>query len=378
MDNSTDWLAKAFYQAADSFDTEKQTIELEVEAKSSEELQKLDQELAELARKIAQKDGQIDADMQALVAQLAQAAKKVIDIHDPNLPPAERKRLVREIRKKNAQAGSRMEFIQQQNKYRFEHLYEFTDGPIQTIPEPDFAQSSKVTSSDFAAYRLPAPTEDELTTLPQPETNLKTGQSGPLSRAPSFFEVLGQNAAHWQQKNQQHQTDKPLAAASLRPLSELEKQTGGYGAPAPFATQNQARQTVLQIKLPLHEASKEVTRDSHGAGAQQQSNTRAPSAVINALRQEEPRAREHRPAINQPIKLADHKLRAIEEEMAEAIDFFQSLASASQQEAESKGASEDNAASGDAIKNAKTQSARAADHKAASQETAQQDEAQAE
>ncbi|MGL6175449.1 MAG: hypothetical protein ACRC1U_00435, partial [Vibrionaceae bacterium] len=261
MDNSTDWLAKAFYQAADSFDTEKQTIELEIEAKSSEELQKLDQELAELARKIAQKDGQLDADTQALVDKLTQAAKKVIDIHDPNLPPAERKRLVREIRKKNAQAGSRMEFIQQQNKYRFAHLYEFADGPIQTIPDPDLAQSSKVTSSDFAANRLPAPTEEEFATLAQPETNFKTGQRGPLSRAPSFFEVLGQNAAHWQQNNQQHQTDKPLAAASLRPLSELEKQTGGYGAPMPFATQNQIRQAVLQTKLPLHEASKEVTRD---------------------------------------------------------------------------------------------------------------------
>ncbi|MGL6177587.1 MAG: hypothetical protein ACRC1U_11395, partial [Vibrionaceae bacterium] len=73
-----------------------------------------------------------------------------------------------------------------------------------------------------------------------------------------------------------------------------------------------------------------------------------------------------------------HKLRAIEEEMVETIEFFQSLASAPQQEVESKAASEDNAASGDTIKNAKTQSDRAADHKAASQETAQQDETQEE
>ncbi|MGL6176185.1 MAG: cell envelope integrity protein TolA, partial [Vibrionaceae bacterium] len=124
---------------------------------------------------------------------------------------------------------------------------------------------------------------------------------------------------------------------------------------------------------------KEVTRDSHDAGAQEQSNTRVPSVVISALRQEEPRAIENRPAINQPIKLTEHKLRAIEEEMAETIEFFQSLANRPpQQEAESKAASEDNAASGDAIKNAKTQSDRAADHKAASQETAQQDETQAE
>ncbi|MGL5290773.1 MAG: hypothetical protein ACRC9T_02435, partial [Vibrionaceae bacterium] len=142
LDNYTDWAAKAFSQATHYFDTEAQVIELEIEAKSTEELQKLDKELAKLAHKIARKSEYADTETHELINQLVKAARKVMDLNDSSLSLAERRRLAREIVRKNAPRAHRI-------TEKFEPFYEFAGGPIKSILEPDVAYGSKATGSNL-------------------------------------------------------------------------------------------------------------------------------------------------------------------------------------------------------------------------------------
>lgn len=273
MDKASQWLADTFNQAMDcnSEELELETIGRELDDKSPEELQKLDLLLAQMAKKIAEKEGPLEEETDSILNNLQIKAEQKESVYDPFLSKAERKRLAKIIRKKNDPEGKRSEWMRQQFENNFNGLHQFADGLPLDVTDIDVAHRTKVTNSDLNENNLSKIDVEELFIPPHPHRrNPKTDKTSAFSRWPDEFKNVVFNEHAWQEKTQdlkrplQNNPDREPPNTQFHQQNDFDGQRGGYETHSAYATKIavESKETVKQTPLPLHQAHKEVTRDS--------------------------------------------------------------------------------------------------------------------